>query len=60
MQYKIDKLPKSQREAILDFYFRDLKLKEISFMRKVPIGTVKRRLHDGRKNLKIRLENEYE
>lgn len=57
---KLNELPKDQKSALMDFYFHDLKISEISFSRNIPEGTVKRRLHDGRKNLKKRLEEDYE
>lgn len=56
----IDKLPAGQRAVLLDFYFNNLKVSEISFVRHIPEGTVKRRLHDGRKNLKKNLEGKDE
>lgn len=56
LQLALDKLPKNQKQAIIDFYFRSLKIAEIAFIHNIPVGTVKRRLHDGRLNLKRGLE----
>ena len=53
---ELDKLPEAQRAVLVDFYYNDLKIREISKERNIPEGTVKRRLHDGRINLKKRLE----
>ena len=53
----IECLPEKQRQVILDFYFNHLKIKEIALIRGVPEGTVKRRLHDSRRNLKKKMEN---
>ena len=52
----LDKLPESQKQTIIDFYFKSLKITEIAFLHNMPVGTVKRILHDGRLNLKKRLE----
>ena len=52
----INKLPQNQRQAIDDFYFNNLKMREISFIRNIPEGTVKSRLHGAKQNLKCRLE----
>lgn len=54
--FALEKLPKDQRQAIEDFYFKDLKIREIAFVHNIPAGTVKRRLHDGRIGLKKGLE----
>lgn len=54
--FALEKLPANQKQAIEDFYFRNLKINEISFVHNIPAGTVKRRLHDGRLGLKKGLE----
>lgn len=54
--FALEKLPEYQRQAITDFYFKDLKISEIAFVHNIPAGTIKRRLHDGRLSLKKRLE----
>ncbi len=56
----ISKLSNKQKNAIRDFYFNELKVTEIAFIRGIPIGTVKRRLHDGRKTLKKEMEKNNE
>ena len=41
----IEKLPDSLRETLLLAYFQDLKYREIADIQKIPVGTVKSRLH---------------
>lgn len=41
-------LSPQQRSTLLDFYFSDLSLKEMSEKHRAPVGTIKRRLHDAR------------
>lgn len=57
VQQAIDLLSPSQKVVIVLHYLADLSLKEISYILEVPEGTVKSRLHYGRKNLRRRLEN---
>jgi RNA polymerase sigma-70 factor, ECF subfamily len=47
----VDRLPARQRQAILLHYYADIPVDEISRLLHVPVGTVKRRLHDGRARL---------
>lgn len=49
----VDRLPSRQRQAILLHYYADVPVAEIGRLLHVPVGTVKRRLHDGRKRLAI-------
>ncbi len=51
-------LPFRHRVVIVLHYFSDLSLQEISSVLDIPVGTVKSRLHYGRKALKMQLETE--
>ena len=48
-------LPVSQRVVVVLYYLNDLSLQEISEILEIPIGTVKSRLHYGRRALKKKL-----
>ena len=41
----IDRLPESLKQTLLLAYFQDLKYREIAEIQKIPVGTVKSRLH---------------
>ncbi len=45
-------LPGKQREALTLFYIKEYSIRDIAAMLDAPIGSVKRRLHDGRLRLK--------
>jgi RNA polymerase sigma-70 factor (ECF subfamily) len=47
----VERLPSRQRQAILLHYYADIPVDEIARLLRVPAGTVKRRLHDGRRRL---------
>jgi len=47
----VERLPARQRQAILLHYYADVPVEEIARLLRVPVGTVKRRLHDGRQRL---------
>lgn len=47
----VERLPPRQRQAILLHYYADVAVEEIARLLRVPVGTVKRRLHDGRQRL---------
>jgi len=47
----VERLPARQRQAILLHYYADVSVDEIARLLRVPVGTVKRRLHDGRQRL---------
>ena len=49
----VDRLPSRQRQAILLHYYADVSIDEIARLLHVPVGTVKRRLHDGRQRLAV-------
>ncbi len=51
VQQAVETLPVSQREAIDAFYFRDMKLREISDETGVPMGTISERMTKGRRLL---------
>ena len=52
----VERLPERQRQAILLHYYADIAVDEIARLLHVPVGTVKRRLHDGRARLAVDLE----
>ena len=52
---KLDTLSEKYREAVLLHYFADKSISEISSLLQTPEGTVKFRLHEGRKKLKKEL-----
>jgi RNA polymerase sigma-70 factor (ECF subfamily) len=56
VQQAISVLPIGQRVVIVLYYLNDLSLQEISDILQVPEGTVKSRLHYGRKALKKHLK----
>lgn len=47
----VERLPDRQRQAILLHYYADIPVEAIARLLHVPVGTVKRRLHDGRTRL---------
>jgi RNA polymerase sigma factor (sigma-70 family) len=49
-------LSENLREAVVLFYFEGYSLKEAAGFLDVPEGTLKRRLHDGRKRLRVAAE----
>ena len=51
-----EQLPEPLREIIVLRYFEDLSLREISTMLKLPLSTVKFRLHFAKRKLRARLE----
>ena len=48
----IGRLSLPQRETVSLFYLADHKIAEVAALQDVPVGTVKRRLHDARQKLK--------
>ena len=57
--FLIQQLPLKQREVIILFYLEEYKISEIAKLCDCNIGTIKSRLHDGRKNLEKTI-NEYQ
>jgi RNA polymerase sigma-70 factor (ECF subfamily) len=55
VQQAVSGLPLPQRVVVVLYYLNDLSLQEISEILDVPVGTVKSRLHYGRKALKKNL-----
>lgn len=60
LQSHINSLPEQYKDMIIDFYYKKLKISEISFVRGIPEGTVKRRLHDAKKKMRNRMEGNNE
>lgn len=52
----VERLPERQRQAILLHYYADIPIEQVAHLLHVPVGTVKRRLHDGRTRLAADLE----
>ena len=52
----VERLPERQRQAILLHYYADIPIEQVAHLLHVPVGTVKRRLHDGRSRLAADLE----
>ena len=48
----VNRLRKTQRETLTLFYISEYSLAEVAAIQEVPVGTVKRRLHEARKLLK--------
>jgi RNA polymerase sigma factor (sigma-70 family) len=48
----VDKLGKTQRETVVLYYIGEYSLAEVAAIQEVPLGTIKRRLHEARKRLK--------
>ena len=48
----VDTLPAAQREALVLYYFEGRSVTECAQFLDVPVGTVKRRLHDARRTLR--------
>ena len=54
----VERLPERQRQAILLHYYADIPIEEMARLLHVPVGTVKRRLHDGRSRLAVDLRGQ--
>ncbi|MDQ0361159.1 RNA polymerase sigma factor [Breznakia pachnodae] len=52
----IENLPRRQREVITLFYLEEMKIAEIAEVLNYKIGSVKSRLHSGRKNLELQIK----
>jgi RNA polymerase sigma-70 factor (ECF subfamily) len=53
----VARLPEQEREVVLAYYLGDMTVSEISRALKIPEGTVKTRLHRGRRALRTELGN---
>ncbi len=56
VQETVRSLPRILREAISLFYFEGYSVEEAARLLEIPVGTVKRRLHDGRRRLQTAAE----
>ncbi len=56
VQQAVNRLPEKFKLPILLFYMEDLPLAQIAEVLKIPIGTVKSRLHQAKKLLEKELE----
>ncbi len=56
VQEAVRRLPRILREAVSLFYFEGYSVEEAARFLDIPIGTVKRRLHDGRRRLQTAAE----
>ena len=54
----INELSLKNKEVVVDFYYYNLKIHQISSKYNIPVGTVKRRLYDARKKLRERIEKD--
>ncbi len=57
LNYSLSRLASSYREIMIRFYLREQSVNGIADDLKIPVGTVKRRLFDARKQLKERFDN---
>lgn len=57
LNYSLSRLSSINRETVIRYYLKEQTVEEIARALKVPIGTVKRRLFDVRKNVKERIVN---
>lgn len=60
IQQAVSNLPDKQRAVILLAYYEDLPQEEIAQILNIPIGTVKSRLHNAMKALKLELKEEFQ
>lgn len=56
VQQAVASLPLAQRVVVVLYYINDLSLQEIASILDIPVGTVKSRLHYGRRALKKQLD----
>lgn len=57
LNYSLSRLSSINRETVIRYYLKEQTVEEIARALKVPVGTVKRRLFDVRKNVKERIVN---
>lgn len=57
LNYALSRLSHIRREILIRFYLKEQSIAEIADALELPIGTVKSRLFDAKKNLKERLSN---
>jgi RNA polymerase sigma factor (sigma-70 family) len=56
LQSSLAELPPLERETVTLFYMSELSLQEVSDVLEVPVGTVKSRLHRGRRLMRERMQ----
>ena len=54
----VERLPAQLRDVVLMHYYADLPIEQIADAMRRPVGTVKRQLHDARKQLFVALEEQ--
>ena len=52
----VDALPNNQRQAIIMFYYDEMSIEQIAVLTNCPEGTIKSRLYNARKNIKLGIE----
>jgi RNA polymerase sigma-70 factor (ECF subfamily) len=57
VHHALDQLPLPQREALTLYFLEDLSIDDISRVLAVPVGTVKSRLHHGKKTIRKIISN---
>ena len=60
MRDELARLPEKLRLPLLLHYLEGFPLEEVARMLRLPVGTVKSRLHQGRRALRLQLEKEEE
>lgn len=55
LRLMLESLPSRQREALCLFYLEGFSIREMARILRIPVGTVKYRLHEARKALKVEL-----
>lgn len=60
IQQAVSNLPEKQRAVILLAYYADLPQEEIAQILDIPLGTVKSRLHNAIKALKLELKEDFQ
>ncbi|MFV2046836.1 sigma-70 family RNA polymerase sigma factor [Metabacillus litoralis] len=56
--YFLEKLPHKLKSVLVLKYYQDLTQEEIAIILKIPVGTVKSRIHLGLKKLRVLIESE--
>ena len=57
LRFIVDELPENQRVCMLLFYYENMKIEEIAEVLEIPVGSVKSRLHYGRKTVENELKS---
>ena len=57
LNFSLSRLASNHREIIIRYYLKEQKISQISAELNIPVGTVKRRLFDAKKDLKERFYN---